>query len=115
MIQRWLHASQLGAASLGAALIVAGTPVGVGAAEPTTAELKAQGRCKAKAAERGLSDKVSQRFVSRCTSRAVARKAERKAARVAERKAKRQADRAARSAGRLPEQRSPAAQEAERE
>jgi hypothetical protein len=106
MIQRWLHASQLGAASFGAVLIVAATTAGVGAAEPTSAQLKAQGRCEEKAAERGLSHNASQKFVSRCTERAVARKADR----MAERKAKRAADKASRSAGPLPEQSVPAAE-----
>jgi hypothetical protein len=111
MIQRWLHASQLGAASFGAVLIVAATTAGVGAAEPTSGQAKAQSRCQAKAAERGLSHNASQRFVSRCTDRAVARKADK----VAEKKAKRQADRAARSAGQLPEQPAPAAKAGELE
>jgi hypothetical protein len=111
MIQRWLHASQLGAAKFGAVLIVAATTAGVGAAEPTSAQLKAQGRCEEKAAERGLSHKASQKFISRCTERAVARKADR----VAEKKAKRQAERAARSAGPLPEQPAPTAKGSELE
>jgi hypothetical protein len=111
MIQRWLYTSRLGVASLGTVLILLAETAALGAAEPTTAELKAQGRCEAKATERGMSDKASQRFVSRCTSRAVVRKADR----VAERKAKRQADRAARSAGPLPEQPSPTADDAELE
>jgi hypothetical protein len=111
MTQRRLHTSRLGIVPLGAVLILLAATAAVGAAEPTTAELKAQGRCEAKAAERGLSDKASQRFVSRCTTRAVARKAERKAERVAARKAKREADRVARAAG----QPSPAAEAIELE
>jgi hypothetical protein len=111
MTQRWLHASQLGAASFGAVLILLAGTTGLGAAEPTSTQLKAQGRCEEKAAERGLSHKASLRFVSRCTERAVARKADR----VAERKAKRRADRAAQSAGPLPEQPAPAAKGGELE
>jgi hypothetical protein len=105
MIRRWLHMSRLGMASFGAALILLAGTTGLGAAEPTSAQLKAQGRCEEKAAERGLSEKANQRFVSRCTERAVARKADR----VAARKAKREADRAARSEGSLPKQPAPAA------
>jgi urocanate hydratase len=105
MIRRWLHMSRLGMASFGAALILLAGTTGLGAAEPTSAHMNAQSRCEAKAAERGLSQKASQKFVSRCTERAVARKADR----VAERKAKRAADRASRSAGPLPEQSAPAA------
>jgi hypothetical protein len=111
MIRRWLHISRLGMAQFGAVLILLAGATGLGAAEPTSAQLKAQGRCEEKAAERGLSHKASQRFVSRCTERAVARRADR----VAERKAKRQADRAARSAGPLAEQPAPAAKVGELE
>ncbi len=113
MIRRWLHLSRLGMAPFGAVLILLAGATGLGAAEPTSAQMKAQGRCEAKAAERGLSTKASHRFVSRCTERAVARKADRvearKAERVAARKAKREADRAARSEGSLPKQPAPAA------
>jgi hypothetical protein len=110
MIRRWLHMSRLGMAPFGAVMILLAGTTGLGAAEPTSAQVKAQGRCE-KAAERGLTHKASQRFVSRCTERAVARKADR----VAERKAKRRADRAARSAGPLPEQPAPAARGGELE
>jgi hypothetical protein len=111
MIRRWLHTSRLGMAPFGAVMILLAGTAGLGAAEPTSAQVKAQSRCEEKAAERGLSHKASLRFVSRCTERAVARKADR----VAERKAKRRADRAARSAGPLPEQPAPAAKGGELE
>ena len=96
MTQRWLHARQLGAASITALFIGLASATAADRPEPTKAELRALGRCDARANERGLTDAARQRFVERCAQRATERRAER----VEARKAKRKAERGARSAGR---------------